>query len=345
MNWTPWTFWCAPFFSDTALRRDLEDEEFILRCGARVNTSEKLGALYLLTIADARATGPTVWNEWKGALLLELYLKLALLLDSNDLSGHEQVRGAELGAQWIREKVFELLPDANEKDFDLFSDDYLLSFPPEVIVQHIAQAKKLGKQDVLFSHEQSQDSWSILVMTKDRPGLLAGIFGILALHNLKVLAAKIFTWADGTAVDTIEVSSAISETYDGQDWETMENELHLVIKQRFGIEHRLSQKLAPLKRKPQGVQQRLAANVTIDNQASELYSVIEVFSKDRIGILYDITKTLSDFGISVYRARIGSKADQVVDVFYVLDHEGQKIEAPAYKNELQQGLLYAVTNE
>ncbi|MDX2433246.1 MAG: [protein-PII] uridylyltransferase [Desulfobacterales bacterium] len=333
------------FLSNTALRRDLEDEEFLRRCAAKIHSPEKLVMLYLLTIADARATGPTVWNEWKGALLLELYHKLALLIDSNDLSGHEQVRGAELGAQWIREKVFELLPDANEKDFDLFSDDYLLSFPPEVIVQHIVQAKKLGKQDVLFSHEQSQDSWSILVMTKDRPGLLAGIFGILALHNLKVLAAKIFTWVDGTAVDTIEVSSAISETYDGQDWETMENELHLVIKQRFGIEHRLSQKLAPLKTKPQGVQQRLAANVTIDNQASELYSVIEVFSKDRIGILYDITKTLSDFGISVYRARIGSKADQVVDVFYVLDYDGKKIESPAFKNELQQGLLYAVTNE
>jgi len=333
------------FLSDTALRRDLEDEEFILRCAGLVNTTEKLATLYLLTIADARATGPTVWNEWKGALLLELYLKLALLLDRNDLSGHEQARGAELGAQWIREKVFELLPDAKEKDFDLFSDDYLLSFPPEVIVQHIAHAKKLEKQDVLFSHEQSQDSWSILVMTKDRPGLLAGIFGILALHNLKVLAAKIFTWADGTAVDTIEVSSAISETYDGQDWETMENELNLVIKQRFGLQHRLSQKLAPVRSKPQGVQQRLAAKVTIDNQASELYSVIEVFSKDRIGILYDITKTLSDFGISVYRARIGSKADQVVDVFYVLDYDGKKIESPAFKNELQQGLLYAVTNE
>jgi len=92
------------------------------------------------------------------------------------------------------------------------------------------------------------------------------------------------------------------------------------------------------------VQQRLAAKVKIDNRASELYSVIEVFSEDRIGILYDITKTLSDFGISIYRARISSKADQIVDVFYVLDHDGKKIEDPAFTNELQQGLLYAVKN-
>ncbi len=331
------------FLSHTALRRDLEDEEMIMRCASRIQTPEKLSMLYLLTIADARATGPTVWNDWKAALLLELYLKLALLLDRKDLSGQEQTRGAELGAQWIREKVAELLPDG-KINFDLFSDDYLLSFPPEVIVEHITNAKNLGRQDILFAHRQSQESWTILVMTKDRPGLLARIFGVLALHNMNVLAAKIFTWADGTAVDTIEVSSAISETYDWQDWTALESELHLAINQRLGLEHRLNRKLAPLRSKPQGTQQRLAAKVTINNGESELYTVIEVFSEDRIGILYAITKTLSDFGISIYRARISSKADQIVDVFYVLDHDGKKIEDPAFNDELQQGLLYAVSD-
>jgi len=332
------------FLSHTALRRDLEDEEFLMRCATRIHSPELLAMLYLLTIADARATGPTVWNDWKAALLLELYLKIVLLLERKDLSEHEQTRSAELGARWIREKVSELIPENDKIDFDLFSDDYLLSFPPEVIVEHIKQAKNLGKQDVLFSHEKNKESWSILVMTRDRSGLLARIFGVLALHNLNVLAAKIFTWADGTAVDAIEVSSAILESYDGQNWEAMEKELHLAIQQRLGLEFRLSRKLAPLRNKPKGVQQRLAAKVKIDNKASELYSVIEVFSEDRIGILYDITKTLSDFGISIYRARIGSKADQVVDVFYVLDYDGKKIEDPDFKKELQQGLLYAVTN-
>jgi [protein-PII] uridylyltransferase len=331
------------FLSHTALRRDLEDEEFLMRCANRIQSPELLAMLYLLTIADARATGPTVWNDWKAALLLELYLKIALLLDRSDLSQQEQALSAELGAQWIREKASELLPDSAKIDFDLFSDDYLLSFPPAVIVDHITQANKLGKQKVIFSHEQNKESWSLLVMTRDRPGLLARIFGVLALHNLNVLAAKIFTWADGTAVDTIEVSSAISESYEGQDWAAMEKELHLAIQQRLGLEYRLSKKLAPLRNKPQGVQPRLAAKVTIDNKASELFSVIEVFSEDRIGILYDITKTLSDFGISIYRARIGSKADQVVDVFYVLDYDRNKIEDHDFKKELQQGLLHAVT--
>jgi [protein-PII] uridylyltransferase len=331
------------YLSHTAMRRDLEDEDLIMRCASRIKDPEKLAMLYLLTIADARATGPTVWNDWKGALLLELYLKVALLLDRDDLTEQEQTRGAELGVKWIQEKVTELLRD-DRPDFNLFSDDYLLSFPPEVIVHHITQAKILKKKDVLFFHEKKPESWSILVITRDRPGLLARIFGVLALHNLNVLAAKIFTWADGIAVDTIEVSSAISQQYDEQDWQAMGEQLQLAIKQRLGLEHRLSRKLAPLRNRPQGVEQRLDAKVTIDNKASEFYSVIEVFSEDRIGILYDITKTLSDFGISIYRARISSKADQVVDVFYVLDYDGRKIEQPDFKKELQQSLLHAVTN-
>lgn len=332
------------FLMHMALRRDLEDATMIGRCAGQMQSCDRLSMLYLLSIADAKATGPTVWNDWKAALLLELYLKIAHLLDRKDLSENEQVRSAELGAQWIREKVSELLPDGAKINFALFSDDYLLSFPPEVIVEHIVQAKQLEKQEVLFFHEEKRQSWSILVMTKDRHGLLARIFGVLALHNLNVLAAKIFTWADGTAVDIIEVSSAISEFYAEQDWQAAGNDLRLAIKQRLGLEFRLSRKLAPLRNKPQGVQQRLEAKVAIDNKASELYTVVEVFSADRIGLLYDVTKTLSDFGLSIYRARIGSKADQVVDVFYVQDNEGEKVEDSDFKKELQQGLLYAVTN-
>ena len=228
------------FLSRTAQRRDLEDEDLIMRCARKVDSPEKLAMLYLLTIADARATGPTVWNDWKAALVLELYLKIALLLDNKDFSEQEQVRSAETGVQWIREKVIDILPEVNKDISELFSDDYLLGFAPEDIVQHITYAKELEKQDVLFFHKQSEESWTILAMTKDRPGLLARIFGVLALHNLNVLAAKILTGAVGTGLDAIEVSSAISESYDGQDWETMEKELLLAIQQRMALDHRLN---------------------------------------------------------------------------------------------------------
>jgi [protein-PII] uridylyltransferase len=333
------------FLSHTALRRDLEDEEFIMRCAERVKTPERLAMLYLLTTADARATGPSVWNEWKAALLQELYLKIALLLERNDLSAKDKNHGVELGVRWMREKVNDLLPETIDMDLNTLPDDYLLNFAPEVVVEHIAQRQELAAKDLLLFHEERQESWSLLVVTRDRPGLLAKIFGVLALHNLNVLAAQIFTWGDGTVVDTIEVNSAISQNYQDQDWSSLERDLEMAVNQRLGLEHRLHRKLAPQRKTIGQTEKRLEAKIEIDNQSSEIYTIIEAYGHDRVGMLYEITRILSDFGINIFRARIGSRADQVVDVFYVLDFDGRKIKDQKFQKELKQGLLFAVADE
>ena len=331
------------FLSHTAQRRDLEDEELIMRCARKVKTPERLAMLYLLTIADARATGPTVWNDWKAALLLELYLKIALLLDRKEISGQEQARSAELGVQWIRDKVMEMQPAGKHADLDRLPDDYLINFSPAVVCKHIQYADDLAKREVLFFHEDNLESWTLLIITRDKPGLLSRIFGVLSLHNLNVLAAQIFTWADGTVVDTIEVSSAVGEHYAGQQWEELERDLNLAINQRLGIEHRLQRKPTRFGVARGQSEFRLRAKVEIDHLASDKYTVIEVYAHDRIGLLYDITRTLSDFGLSIYRARIGSRSDQAVDVFYILDSAGEKVADKRFEEEIKKELLHAVS--
>jgi len=316
-----------------------------MRCAEKVQTSKRLAMLYLLTTADARATGPSVWNDWKAALLQELYLKIAVLLERSDLSAKDKDKGKELGARWMQEKVSELLPENSGMDLDLLPEDYLLNFAPEIIVEHIKQSQYLVEKDVLLFHEEHQESWSLLLVTKDKPGLLAKIFGVLALHNLNVLAAQIFTWGDGTVVDTIEVSSAISQNYRDQNWHGLEQDLEMAVNQRLGLEHRLHKKLAPLRKTIGGTEKRLDAKIEIDNKSSEIYTIIEAYGHDRVGMLYEITRILSDFGINIFRARIGSRADQVVDVFYVLDYDGKKIKDREFQKELRQGLLFAVADE
>jgi [protein-PII] uridylyltransferase len=333
------------FLSHTALRRDLEDEEFIMRCAERVQSPERLAMLYLLTIADARATGPSVWNEWKAALLQELYLKIALLLERSDLSIKDKNQGVKLGARWMREKISNLLPEEVDMDLGHLSEDYLLNFAPETVIEHIGYRRELAEKEVLLFHDERQDAWSLLLVTRDRPGLLAKIFGVLALHNLNVLTAQIFTWGDSTVVDTIEVSSAVSQNYLDQDWIGLEQDLEMAVNQRLGLEHRLYKKLAPLRKTVGRTEKRLDAKIEIDNQSSEIYTIIEAYGHDRVGMLYELTRILSDFGINIYRARIGSRADQVVDVFYVLDYDGRKIKDQEFQKELKQGLLFAVANE
>ena len=224
----------------------------------------------------------------------------------------------------------------------MLPDDYLLSFTPPVIVKHIQYAGELTGRDVLVFHEESRESWTLLLIARDSKGLLSRIFGVLSLHNLNVLAAQIFTWIDGTVVDTIEVSSTIGEHYAEQQWDELEADLIQAVNQRLGIEHRLQRKPTRLGVALGQTETRLKAKVEIDNQESDKYTVIEVYAHDRIGLLYDITRSLSEFGLSIYRARIGSRSDQAVDVFYVLDQNGQKVSGEKFQEEIKKELLHAV---
>jgi len=180
------------------------------------------------------------------------------------------------------------------------------------------------------------------VMANDRTGLLARVFGIMALHNLNVLAAQIFTLGDGTAIDVLDVKSSVNKGYDEQDWGVLKRNLNLALDDRLGLAHRLAGKYRPVRSGDWQKYLKRQARVVLDNEASDLYTIVEVYAEDRIGLLYDVTRTLADFGINISRAKIGTKVDQVVDVFYVQDKKGQKISASDLQEEIRNALLYAV---
>ncbi|MEW6518450.1 MAG: [protein-PII] uridylyltransferase [Thermodesulfobacteriota bacterium] len=325
------------FLAEIAQRRDLEDEALILRCAKQLNDPDRLTMLYLLTIADAKATGPSAWSDWKAALLLELYLKIANTLNRDDLSlpdPREEIA-------WMRTQVSALLGDSPPLPLKILPDDYLLGNSPDEVVRHIRLHEELQNHEVIVKPSEEKGHWSILIMAQDRPGILSKICGVMALHNLKVLAAQIYTWLDGTIVDILHVTSTLDNQFEDQNWQTLEDDLGKAIHFRIGLTHRLHRKLSALRAATAQMGQRQPAKVIIDPDASDNFTVIEVYAVNRPGLLYDVTRTLSEFGINTFRAKIGTKADQVVDVFYVLDHQGLKIEDPAFKNEIKNGLLHA----
>lgn len=325
------------FLVDTAMRRDLEDEALILKCARIIQNHERLNMLYLLSIADSRATGPSVWTEWKAALLLELYLKIAHLLERSDLIDPDRVKAV----RWMKDQITGLIGAENNALLDIMPEDYLLSFTPEAVAEHLRLRKKLDRQLFMMIPEDRQLFWSVLVMAKDRPGLLARIFGVLALHNLEVLAAQIFTLKDGTALDVFEVRSSLNKTYMEQDWDAIKHDMDLAIADRLALSYRLASKQSPLSRHTGKVCLTPNSEVVIDNDTSDFYTLVEVYVKDKRGLLFDITKTLTDFGLNIFRAKIGTRADQVVDVFYVLDRWKQKITEPEFQEELKKALIYA----
>ena len=325
------------FLAEIAQRRDLEDEALIVRCAKQLNDPDRLTMLYLLTMADAKATGPSAWSDWKAALLLELYLKIAISLSRDDLTLPDP--GAEVS--WMRGQVAARLGDSPAVPLKILPDDYLLGNSPEEVVRHIRLHETLKTQEVILQAAKEKGHWSILIMARDRPGILNKICGVMALHNLKVLAAQIYTWIDGTVVDILHVSSTVDNEFEDQNWQALEDDLGMAIHFRLGLTHRLHKKLKSMITAAGQMGQRLPAKVIIDPDASDNYSVIEVYAVNRPGLLYDVTRTLSEFGINTFRAKIGTKGDQVVDVFYVLDYQGNKIEDAAFKNEIKNGLLHA----
>jgi [protein-PII] uridylyltransferase len=321
-----------------ATRRDLEDGSLIMKCAGEIQDLERLNMLYLLSIADSRATGPNVWNDWKAALVHELYLKIILFLEGSDIYDYHRVQALE----WMKQQIASRLEEKAQECLSIMPDEYILGFTPEAIERHFQLKARLSDQPSLVFPEDRTTYWSLLVIARDRTGLLARIFGILALHDLNVLAAQIFTLRDGTAIDVLNVKSSVNKGYNEQDWEALKTNLDLALDDRLGLTHRLAEKYRPARSGDWQKYRKRRARVVLDNEASDFYTIVEVYAEDRIGLLYDVTRTLADFGLNISMAKIGTKVDQVVDVFYVQDKMGHKIRLPDLQEEIRNALLYAV---
>ncbi len=329
------------YLIDNATRRDLEDESLIVKFARHIERIDRLNMLYLITIADSLATGPNVWNEWKEALLLEIYHKIAHLLEQHEIIDPDRIAGVE----WMKQKIVDLLgEDEAQKILPLLPEDYILSFTPEAIANHMNLKKALGKDSVICVPEDRGNYWSILLVTKDRTGLLSKICGVFALYNLSILQAQIFTLKDGTVVDVLDVKSLINASFSEINWDALEKDLKTALQDRLGLNHRLAAKFSGLTSKEKKVGIRPKTKVVIDNKQSDFYTIIEVYAPDSPCLLYNITKTLAEFNINIHKAKIGTSADQIVDVFYVLDNFGQRIEEEDFKLEMEKALEYSATS-
>jgi len=318
------------FLPENALRRDLEDQEFIRQTAELIGDLDRLTMLYLLTIADSRATGPSAWSDWKASLLAELYLKVKSCLDGGCVVDVDAEIGEGQGVSWLRQQVDTLLENQDGLRIAVrdLPEDYLTSFTPEMVVQHLQlhrdQAGKL-QQKVLLFPEARQGYWSLLMLSKDRPGLLAKLCGVLALHNLSVLAAQIFTWPDGTVVDVLDVQPVVDAGFDEQDWQALEDDLNQAVNYRLDVGLQLHGKKQGLGLGSRRKVQHLEQKVVLDNDASRRFTVIEVYGGDAPGALYQLTQTLSDFGFDIHRARIATEVEQLIDIFYVTTRDNGKL--------------------
>jgi [protein-PII] uridylyltransferase len=312
--------------SDTATRRDLEDDDLVLGVAARVGAPRWLAALYLLTIADAHATGPLAWTPWRATLTRELVAKVQRVLERGEAGAETAERLAERAAA-VREALGAEDPAAVERFLGRMPRAYLLGVPAERIARHFPLVEPaLGAREIRSASAEGSraGTYDITVVAADRPGLLSLIAGALTLARLSILSAQVFTTEDGVAVDLFEVEGAFEAEVREERWREFRTTLRRAVEGRVSLDHRVQEKRGhyPAPRID------LPVRVEVDNEASDFFTVIEVRAPDRIGLLFDVTRTLADERLDVHIAKVATYAEHVVDAFYVRDELGRRVEDP-----------------
>jgi [protein-PII] uridylyltransferase len=325
--------------SSTAFKLDIGDPQTIQNFVERVQSPERLKLLLVLTAADIRAVGPKVWNGWKAALLRELYHS-ALDVISGGLTAEardSRVAGAQAAAR-------ALLPDFSDEEFAAFTGRgypfYWLSLDADTHARHARLMRGADAGGAPLTVDKRIDParavTELTLYTADHPGLFSRIAGALAVSGANIVDAKIMTMSNGMALDTLWVQDQEGGPFDRRD---------KLAKLAFVFENVLTGDLKPhieLDRRPAFPSRTsvftVPPRVLVDNQASRFHTVVEVNGRDRPGLLYELTRELTRLNLQVSSAKISTYGEKVVDVFYVKNLFGHKIEHPQKLAEIRTAL-------
>ncbi|HEX9078027.1 MAG TPA: [protein-PII] uridylyltransferase, partial [Desulfuromonadaceae bacterium] len=272
--------------------------------------------------------GPEVWTDWKALLLQELYEKAFQVLERGDF----RLEARSERVKRVKRRVVEILGDeypvaAVKEELRAMTTRHLLSNLPEVLAEHVRILLALGDNKIVMrvGHEIDRGYSNFTICTLDVPGLFSMITGVMAANGINILGAQIHTSTNGKALDVLQVNSPQGFVItDENRWQRVQDDMRQVLEGKVRIATLVAKKQRPtlLAEKPKP---RFPTRAEIDNEVSEDYTVIDIYTHDKIGLLYQITSTLTDLGLYIGVSKISTKVDQVADVFYVRDIFGQKV--------------------
>jgi [protein-PII] uridylyltransferase len=347
--------------SHTAFRRDLKDPKIILTFARKMKTVEILQKMFILTVADISAVGPEVMTKWKESLLGELYSRTF----ESMVEGQESIktaRGKSVLQPAARKTLLEFIatqakeipsPDPDwpswvDEQLAQLPDWYIASTQVEQMAAHLLAMRNLSSRPTYvegrFNVELGVSEYVLITRAQAKPGLMMQITGVLAALGLEVLNAQIMTLADGTVLDVFSVNDS---DCDGQPSDYRLSEVSQEIQGVVQEDYSVNQVFDRRRRMNFGRQfptGRRPTEVVMDNEVSDSYTVIDVFADDKPGLLFVLAKILVQLDLSIHMARIGTRLDQVVDVFYVTNAQGDKISS-GNESEHVQAILSTAVND
>jgi [protein-PII] uridylyltransferase len=332
--------------SATAFKRDIDDPKTILDLADTIQSPERLRLLLILTVADMRAVSSKVWNGWKATLLRELYGRVAEVLAGGLATTERDVRVTR-----AKQAVAALLDNWTETDIEKFTSlgyaGYWLSFDPETHARHGRLIRDAEQRKAPLTVDTqplpARSVTEVTVYCADHAGLFSRISGALAIAGASIVDARIHTMTNGMALDTFWVQDAAGGAFDAPHRLAR---LSVLIDQALSGRLRLATEIRRVSKVLLG--RRMQAihappRVVIDNHASNTHTVLEVNGRDRPGLLHDLTAAISEEGLQIASAHVTTYGVRAVDVFYVKDVFGLKIENDRKLTQLREALMRALT--
>lgn len=314
--------------SSIAFQRDIDDPALIKDFAGRAGSLERLRGLFVLAVADIRAVGPDVWNGWKGSLLGQLFVGASDVLTLGTDSPREADRARECQdgvAQVLRPELTEQLDTLRQ----VAPRSYWLAYDPDTINCHLGLMAETGAKDakigVSFRQHEAEGWTEVFVYVLDHAGMFAGIAGAVGVCGFDIDGAKAHTLGNSMVLDTFAVSTHQGEALDDSQRHRLSETIFRVVTGEMPLGPEIEKRL---KRRSQRIQVLDPDHaIVVDNRASDKFTLLEVSGPNRPGELYRITRALGADGLAIHSAKISSYGQRYVDVFYLRDGLGGKIES------------------
>ncbi|HWJ88231.1 MAG TPA: [protein-PII] uridylyltransferase [Pelagibacterium sp.] len=325
--------------SEIAQSRDIQDPETARSFAQIVQSPQRLALLMILTACDIRAVGPGVWTGWKGSLLRALYYATEPLLSGghSQVSQHDRVIAAQNA---LRAGLSDWPPARIDTYIERHFTNYWLRAEPELQLAHAHMIEAAQTRDSAFARSIAIRAFEgiteITFYTPDHPRLLSLIAGACTMADASIIGAQIFNTRDGHALDTFRLRRAFTADEDeriraSRITDTVRGLLEgtIVLPADLGAESRHNRRIKPFS---------VPTEIIISNALSTKFTVIEISGLDRTGLLYHLTRALSDLNLTIGSAHIGTYGEKAVDVFYVTDLMGGKITSKARQTRIREAL-------
>lgn len=335
--------------SDTAQRRDINDEKLIYEFSKLIKRRENLKMLYILTVADLRAVSSTVWTEWKGGLINELYKRSEEALEQ----GLDMARLTTEKYHNAKEEIKRLLKDRIdlsiiEEFLDGFKSRYFTTYSPQEIVEHFDLMNRFKMDGTVSVNRVINPQFGytkISVCTADKPGIFSTISGVLSASGANIMDANITVRKDGLLIDVFRIEDKDKmHPYDDYQFQRFTNELKECLSGRMTAESLLAMRFKPSILKDKVINTQ-PTEIIVNEDDSDIYTLLEVYTQDRRRLLYDITSAISQLGLNIVIAKITTRVDQVADIFYVERIGGGKIANMQDTEALVRALKSAIAKE